>query len=447
MLEMIKSSYFLQNIFFYINDKTKLKLIRYNKGIQNIIGLNLKHYKIFSGRNIIYENKTKGKEYDILTGILLYEGEYLNGERNGKGKEYSFNGLIKFEGDFLNGKKWNGKGLGLNKSRLYEIKEGKGYVTEYDDFHRLLFEGEYLNGERNGKGKEYYPDYRILKFEGVYLNGKKWNGKGYDRYNNKVYELQNGKGFIKEYNDYGRLIFEGEYLNGEKNGIGKEYYSLSISSIYSGKDKNKNKLEYEGEFKNGKRNGRGKEYDYNGIFIFEGDYLYNYRRGGKAFAEGRLEYEGEYYFNSKWNGKGYDENGDIIYEINNGNGKVREYNGFKGQISFEGEILNGIRNGKGKKFDDLTGNLIFEGEYKDGKINGKGKEFDVLTGRLIFEGEYLNGIRSGKGKEYDANTGKLRFKGEFKNGEKIIHTYNNYYFLLFFLSIIISFILYRVIYN
>ena len=30
----------------------------------------------------------------------------------------------------------------------------------------------------------------------------------------------------------------------------------------------------------------------------------------------------------------------IIYEINKGNGKVREYNGFKGQISFEGEILN-----------------------------------------------------------------------------------------------------------
>ena len=38
---------------------------------------------------------------------------YLNGERNGKGKEYFYNG-------------------------------------------ELIFEGEYLNGRRNGKGKEYY---------------------------------------------------------------------------------------------------------------------------------------------------------------------------------------------------------------------------------------------------------------------------------------------------
>ena len=65
MLEIIKSSYFLHNIFFCINDKTKLKLIKYNKGLKNKIGINLRHYKIFSGRIIIYENKIKGKEYDI----------------------------------------------------------------------------------------------------------------------------------------------------------------------------------------------------------------------------------------------------------------------------------------------------------------------------------------------------------------------------------------------
>ena len=36
---------------------------------------------------------------------------------------------------------------------------------------RLKFEGEYLNGERNGKGKEYYKG--KLLFEGEYLNDKK----------------------------------------------------------------------------------------------------------------------------------------------------------------------------------------------------------------------------------------------------------------------------------
>ena len=60
---------------------------------------------------------------------ILFEGEYLNGWRNGKGKKYHYNG-------------------------------------------ELQFEGEYFDGEINGKTKEYY-DNSIPKFEGEYLKGKK----------------------------------------------------------------------------------------------------------------------------------------------------------------------------------------------------------------------------------------------------------------------------------
>ena len=38
-------------------------------------------------------------------GILIFEGEYLNGKRNGKGKEYNDNGQLIFEGEYLDGKK------------------------------------------------------------------------------------------------------------------------------------------------------------------------------------------------------------------------------------------------------------------------------------------------------------------------------------------------------
>jgi len=49
-----------------------------------------------------------GKEKEKL--FLIYEGEYINGKRNGKGKEYNLEGKIIFEGEYLNGKKkWNGK--------------------------------------------------------------------------------------------------------------------------------------------------------------------------------------------------------------------------------------------------------------------------------------------------------------------------------------------------
>ena len=36
----------------------------------------------------------------------------------------------------------------------------------------IIFEGEYLNGKINGKGKEYYVDGNLI-FEGQYSNGNK----------------------------------------------------------------------------------------------------------------------------------------------------------------------------------------------------------------------------------------------------------------------------------
>ena len=84
---------------------------------------------------------------------------------------------------------------------IYEVnRKGKEYLGEND---YLIFEGEYLNGKRNGKGKEY--DLGALIFEGEYKNGLKWNGKGYNNHNNIVYELKNGKGYIIDYYNNGKL--------------------------------------------------------------------------------------------------------------------------------------------------------------------------------------------------------------------------------------------------
>ena len=217
MLENIKSSYFSSIIFSHLDEAIKLKIIKYNKNIQRILDINIINYKVFTGKYIIYESKEKGKEYNSYNDELLYEGAYLNGERNGKGKEYNYhsdikfegeylngerngkgkeyykNGFIKFEGEYLNGFQWNGNGYNREKDNIYELKEGKGIIKEYDYFGELKFKGEYLNGKRNGKGKEYISDY--LWFEGEFFNGLKWNGK---LFNNKniIYELKNGKGFV-----------------------------------------------------------------------------------------------------------------------------------------------------------------------------------------------------------------------------------------------------------
>ena len=142
-----------------------------------------------------------------------------------------------------------------------------------------------------------------LKFEGDYIYGIKYNGKGYDQYGNIIYELKNGRGYIKELDYYGDLICEGEYINGKRNGKGKEYYDKTL--------------------------------------IFDGIYLYNYKKKGKEYLNGKLEFEGEYLNNKKWNGKGYDKNGNIIYELNNGKGTNREYNEYYDNLIFEGEYRNG----------------------------------------------------------------------------------------------------------
>ena len=85
MFENIKSNYLIQYIFSLLNEKRKFKLVKYNKNIQNKLDLNLIDYKHLSGKYIILEENGKGKEYDFR-GKLVFEGEYLNGERNGKGK-------------------------------------------------------------------------------------------------------------------------------------------------------------------------------------------------------------------------------------------------------------------------------------------------------------------------------------------------------------------------
>ena len=490
---IIISSYIFNKIFSNLNEIRKLNLIRHNNYFQKNLSINIEYYMKMSGRYKVGGINGNGKEYEILSdellfegeykngkrngkgkeynnGKIMFEGEYLNGKRHGKGKEYEFFKKVIFEGEYLNGKRWNGNFINriptykpnyhkldidkINKNKdgkleIYKIINGKGKIKIYDE-DRLIFEGEYLNGEINGKGKEYfhygyydrddgrmiYYD-KIIIFEGEYLNGFKWNGKGYDKDNNIACEIKNGKGNLKSYYDDGNLLSECEILNGEKNGKCKIYRNEELQ------------LEKELIYFNGIL-WNGKEYNDDNHLIYEGEYL-NYNKWKGKFKEYNhlnfLMSEGEYLNGKKWNEKGYDNKGNIIYEIKNGvrnfeikikdsrfdSEKMRiiyeknylnnkgfkkgkEYN-FYNQLLYEGEFLNGERNGKGKEYDDYNGKLMYEGEFIDGKRNGKGKEYND-EGKVIFEGEFKNGdIWNGYGE-------KGWFEGEFKNG-KIYNTKPN----------------------
>ena len=128
---------------------------------------------------------------------MVFKGKYLNGKRTGKGREYNEDGQIIFKGEYLNDLKWNGKGYDSFNNIAYELKDGKGLVKEYYDFSKnLKFECEYLNGQKNGVGKEYNDEGKLI-FKGNYINGQK-------------------NGFGIELNEYGFVQFAGEYINGKK---------------------------------------------------------------------------------------------------------------------------------------------------------------------------------------------------------------------------------------
>ena len=75
----------------------------------------------------------------------------------------------------MNGKRWNGTVFGDGVS--YKLINGNGFIKEYNINGCIKFEGEYINEERNGKGKEYqhhkWKKIMIVAFEGEYLNLKK----------------------------------------------------------------------------------------------------------------------------------------------------------------------------------------------------------------------------------------------------------------------------------
>ena len=166
MLENIKSIYILKILFSPLDDGIKLKLLRYNKNLQTKIDINIMNYKRFSNKYIIKEENII-KEYNIYNNELIFEGEYLNGKRNRKGKEYNREGKLEFEGEYLQDKRWNGKGYDRNNNISYELKNGQGYVKDFNSNENIIFEGELINGEKNGKAKE-YSYYGTFLFEGEY---------------------------------------------------------------------------------------------------------------------------------------------------------------------------------------------------------------------------------------------------------------------------------------
>ena len=123
MLKKIKSLFIIKKLFKHIDISKKLKLIKYNKSLQKSIYFSINNYIHFKGKYIIYKSNEIGEEYNGYNNKLVYAGGILNGQRNGKGKEYYDSGNLKFEGEYLNGKEFIGNKYKKESNKEYQYNK------------------------------------------------------------------------------------------------------------------------------------------------------------------------------------------------------------------------------------------------------------------------------------------------------------------------------------
>ena len=103
MLKKVQATYFIKILFSHIFKRKKLQIVKYNKNLQSIINRSLLYYKAVSEKYLVYYQEGLVKEYDLDSlddYDLIYDGQYLNGKRHGKGKEYDEEtGKIIFQGN------------------------------------------------------------------------------------------------------------------------------------------------------------------------------------------------------------------------------------------------------------------------------------------------------------------------------------------------------------
>ena len=138
---------------------------------------------------------------------VTYMGSINNFKKEGFGKETCYEYI--YEGNFHNDMK-NGKGKinFVNNGDYYEGIFTNDKISGYGKYiwnNKHQYIGDFIDGEMNGKGKYIWPD--GSEYDGEYVNNKR-EGKG-------KFNLSNG------------VIFEGIFHNGKPKGKGKMLYNGS----------------------------------------------------------------------------------------------------------------------------------------------------------------------------------------------------------------------------
>ena len=314
----------------------------------------------------------------------LYQGEFVDGLREGRGQLEYANGNV-YQGEW--------------KSNMFH---GFGVMSwgPFSEGDRIItgrrYEGNYERGMKCGEGLLLLG--QGDKYEGCFKDdmyhgpGKMTKGNG-DQIEG-IYAFGNLNGYAKiRYANGNR--YDGEFIAGHFHGKGKFVYDSRWPGWY------------EGEYRHGKQHGRGTRVFANNN-RYEGQFQF-----GDLEGEGIMEFANGNQYVGSWKGGAMD-----------GRGVLQYANGDR----YEGEFCKGFFYGRGR-FQYADGGY-FEGEYvktkggyehgvrfpdPDGRRNGHGVRVWVTGDK--YEGQWSDNLMHGAGIVRKASGGK--FEGTFRWGKKM----------------------------
>lgn len=412
--DKMNGSFFLHNLHKTINDKNTEKIIEpiicsHEPTFWGSFNIVQRHYQLrlgfvnwFDMRKALGISKYGGWPYlldEILENkIKLYEGEILDGKRNGYGVGFRENGTIEYEGNWKDDH-WHGFGIVYNEQgfKVFEgnfvrgLKHGRG--KEYYDTGELFCEAEYIDNIKIGKIREYYKE-GPLQFEGELVKPRVEQKTDIE----ESFDFSDGKDNQKDAITGCGFIY-------------KSYVCTHKTDMISSKDRQHSRSKRAPNFMR-----VGRVFYLNGYQLADGNWLDSLMEGaGRTYYDnGQPKLDGIFYHNYLY-GQGFEywENGQHKYiggfkkGLYHGEGRIYSQNG---SLVTEGTFNNGLLNGKAVTYY-LNGEVLYEGEFEDGKALGVGvlstkegelhylgRDEDILREALI--GQIYNQRK--KNKEYEA---------------------------------------------
>lgn len=301
------------------------------------------------------------KEY-YSNGKLSSDETYdAKGKLTGLATNYDDDGIKYFEGTYKDDKLVNYKYFDKSGKVLQDASESHGELPfkSYSVFGKLIKEGLYKKGERQGKWTYYFRNGVVRMTEN--------------------YESGILVGSFQEFYKSGVLHKEGSYKNGKLSGHYLTYFENG-------------KLQEEFILVDGLRQGDAYTYYLNGKVSDHSYYTDGDETGWQAnyYPNGKLNYE--YFEDDALLSKYfvYDTAGKVASKFLNPQGTaVFALNYFNGKPKFSGNYKNGHLDGTYKYYYS-NGQVDGESNYSLGYRNGAAKEF-YMNGKIMKNAWYKNG--------------------------------------------------------